>query len=179
MNNLKHAWQFVFESLEYPLDLSYICHINQVVGSNLIYGAGYLRKIPVRMGGTSWAPEMPDKWKIEAELKDVLKIASPTERAIVLMLWAMRRQMFPDGNKRTAMLAANQIMLKAGSGILSVPVEEQDRFTEMLVKYYETSDMTELKQFVYDICVDGVDFPPIEQELPQPSMKKNNQDMER
>ena len=77
------------------------------------------------------------------------------------------------------MLAANQIMLKAGSGILSVPVEEQDRFTEMLVKYYETSDMTELKQFVYDICVDGVDFPPIEQELPQPSMKKNNQDMER
>jgi len=178
VNNLKHAWQFVFETLEYPLDLAYICHVNQVVGSNLIYGAGYLRKIPVRMGGTSWAPDMPDQWKIQAELKEVLSVASPTERAIVLMLWAMRRQMFPDGNKRTAMLAANQIMLKAGCGILSVPVEEQDKFTEMLVKFYESSDMTDLKLFVYDRCIDGADFPPIEQEPPQFPPQKTNHDRE-
>ena len=175
----KHAWQFVFESLEYPTDLSYICHINQVVGANLIYGAGYLRKIPVRMGGTSWAPEMPDKWKIQDELKAVLTVASPTERAIELMLWAMRRQMFPDGNKRTAMLAANQIMLQNGCGILSVPIDEQDKFTEMLVKFYESSDMTALKQFVYDICVDGVDFPPLEQETPKAPKKYTNWGTER
>lgn len=179
VNNLKHAWQFVFESLEYPMDLSYICHINQVVGANLIYGAGYLRKIPVRMGGTSWAPEMSDKWKIQEELKAVLTVASPTERAIELMLWAMRRQMFPDGNKRTAMLAANQIMLQNGCGILSVPVEEQNKFTEMLVKFYESSDMTALKQFVYDICVDGVDFPPLEQETPKAPKKYTNWGTER
>ncbi len=179
VNNLKHAWQFVFESLEYPMDLSYICHINQVVGANLVYGAGYLRKIPVRMGGTSWASEMPDKWKIQEELKAVLTVASPTERAIELMLWAMRRQMFPDGNKRTAMLAANQIMLQNGCGILSVPVEEQNKFTEMLVKFYESSDMTALKQFVYDICVDGVDFPPLEQETPKAPKKYTNWGTER
>lgn len=179
VNNLKHAWQFVFDSLDYPLDLSYICHINQVVGSNLIYGAGYLRKIPVRMGGTSWAPEMSDKWKIQEEIRAVLKIASPTERAIELMLWAMRRQMFPDGNKRTAMLAANQIMLQNGCGILSVPLEEQDKFTEMLVKFYESSDMTALKQFVYDVCVDGVDFPPLEQERQAAFPKRGRRDPER
>lgn len=179
VNNLKHAWQFVFESLEYPLDLSYICHINQVVGANLIYGAGYLRKIPVRMGGTSWAPEMPDKWKIQEELKAVLTVASPTERAIELMLWAMRRQMFPDGNKRTAMLAANQIMLQNGCGILSVPVEEQDKFTEMLVKFYESSNMEALKQFVYDCCVDGADFPVLEQERPKAPHRFTRQDRER
>ena len=179
VNNLKHAWQFVFESLEYPTDLSYICLIYQVVGANLIYGAGYLRKIPVRMGGTSWAPEMPDKWKIQDELKAVLTVASPTERAIELMLWAMRRQMFPDGNKRTAMLAANQIMLQNGCGILSVPIDEQDKFTEMLVKFYESSDMTALKQFVYDICVDGVDFPPLEQETPKAPKKYTNWGTER
>ena len=179
VNNLKHAWQFVFESLDYPMNLSYICHINQVVGANLVYGAGYLRKIPVRMGGTSWASEMPDKWKIQEELKAVLTVASPTERAIELMLWAMRRQMFPDGNKRTAMLAANQIMLQNGCGILSVPVEEQNKFTEMLVKFYESSDMTALKQFVYDICVDGVDFPPLEQETPKAPKKYTNWGTER
>lgn len=179
VNNLKHAWQFVFESLEYPMDLSYICHINQVVGANLIYGAGYLCKIPVRMGGTSWAPEMPDKWKIQEELKAVLTVVSPTERAIELMLWAMRRQMFPDGNKRTAMLAANQIMLQNGCGILSVPVEEQDKFTEMLVKFYESSDMKALKQFVYDCCVDGADFPVLEQERPKAPHRFTRQDRER
>ena len=158
VNNLKHAWQFLFDSLDYPMDLSYLCHLNQVVGSNLIYGSGYLRKIPVRMGGTSWVPDMP-----------ILAIESATERAITLMLWSMRRQMFPDGNKRTSMLAANQVMIQNGCGIISVPIEEQGAFTEKLVRFYETNDMTDIKSFVYDRCTDGTDF---EAEIEPPSPER-------
>ena len=167
VNNLKHAWQFLFDSLDYPMDLPYLCHLNQVVGSNLIYGSGYLRKIPVRMGGTSWVPDMPIESMIKEELADVLAIESATERAITLMLWSMRRQMFPDGNKRTSMLAANQVMIQNGCGIISVPIEEQGAFTEKLVRFYETNDMTDIKSFVYDRCTDGTDFE-AEIELPSP-----------
>lgn len=172
VNNLKHAWQFLFDTLDYPMDLAYLCHINQVVGANLIYGSGYLRKIPVRMGGTTWVPDMPIESMIKEELADILSIPSATERAITLMLWSMRRQMFPDGNKRTSMLAANQVMIQNGCGIISVPIEEQGVFTEKLVAFYETNDMSALMNFVYDRCIDGADFEPIKEQV-SPDRFKN------
>ena len=42
VNNLKYAWQLVFEGVDRPIDVACICRLNQVVGSNLIYGSGYL-----------------------------------------------------------------------------------------------------------------------------------------
>lgn len=164
VNNLKHAWQFLFDSLDYPMDLAYLCHLNQVVGANLIYGSGYLRKIPVRMGGTTWVPDMPIESMIKEEMADILSMESATERAITLTLWSMRRQMFPDGNKRTSMLAGNQVMIQNGCGIISVPIEEQGTFTEKLVRFYETNDMEDLKAFVYDRCIDGTDFEPVQEQ---------------
>ena len=44
VNNLKRAWQFVLDNLDYPADFNYICRINQLVGGdNLLYGAGFIR----------------------------------------------------------------------------------------------------------------------------------------
>lgn len=166
VNNLKHAWQLVFERVDRPIDITYICRLNQVVGSNLIYDSGYIRKVPVRMGGTSWVPDMPIESQIKEELQDIMDIPAATDRAITLMLWSMRRQMFPDGNKRTSMLAANQVMIQNGCGAISVPIEKQDRFKELLVRFYETNDMSALKTFVYDDCIDGVDFPKEQERRP-------------
>lgn len=67
INNLKHAWQFIFDSIEYPIDYPYICKINQYVGSNLIHDAGFIRKYPVSIGGTLWKPELPIESKIKYE----------------------------------------------------------------------------------------------------------------
>ena len=121
---------------------------------------------------------MPIESLIKEELDDILKIESATERAITLMLWGMRRQMFPDGNKRTSMLAANQIMIQNGCGIISIPIDRQGEFIEKLVRFYETNEMDSLKTFVYNHCIDGVDFEPI-QEQPttreQFTSKKRNQ----
>lgn len=50
---------------------------------------------------------------------------SKTEQAINVMLWVMQRQMFIDGNKRTAMLIANKLMIENGCGIISIPIEKQ------------------------------------------------------
>ena len=32
-------------------------------------------------------------------------------------------------------------------------------FGEKLTKYYETNDMSDLKQFIYDKCISGIVFP--------------------
>lgn len=159
VNNLKHAWQFVLDNVEYPADYSFICQVNRLVGGdNLVYNAGFLRQVPVSIGGTSWKPEMPIEAKIKEELAEIQQIQNATEQAITLMLYLMRRQMFLDGNKRTAMLAANKVMIAGGCGIISVPIEYQPAFMEMLVKFYETNEQEAIANFVYDRCIDGIDF---------------------
>jgi prophage maintenance system killer protein len=159
VNNLKYAWQFVLDNLECPAGYPYICKINQLVGGdNLIINAGFLRRMPVSIGGTTWKPDIPLESQIKEEIEEINKINGATEKAIVMMLYLMRRQLFLDGNKRTAMLAANQIMISSGCGIISVPIENQPNFTEMLVYYYESGDSEALKEFVHGHCIDGIDF---------------------
>ena len=72
------------------------------------------------------------------------------------MLWIMRRQMFIDGNKRVAMLFANKIMIDNGCGIITISQENQPTFLEKLIKFYETGDNVDLKQWIYDNCIDGM-----------------------
>ena len=162
VNNLKHAWQFVLENLSYLIDYPYICKINQLVGgNNLITNAGFLRNVPVTKGGTSWRLDIPIEPQIEEELSWIHHIENPTDRAITLMLYLMRKKMFLDGNKRTSMLAGNQVMISSGCGVISVPIEQQRDFTTMLVQFYESDDMEPLKAFVYDYCIDGISFEPV------------------
>lgn len=156
VNNLKHAWQFILGTIEYPIDYPYICKINQYVGNNLFPNAGFIRNYPVPIGGTKWKPELPIESKIKEEIAIIKDISNPTEQAITMMLHLMRRQMFGDGNKRTSMLAANQIMISNGVGIISIPVELQRQFSKMLVEFYETNKMEDIKYFVYNSCIEGI-----------------------
>ena len=159
INNLKHSWSFVLENVDYPPDYPFICKINQIVGGDsLIANAGFVRNVPVSIGGTTWKPDLPIEAIIKEELADVLKIESPTERAITLMLYCMRRQMFLDGNKRTGMLAGNHVMIANGAGIITVPIEHQREFTGLLIEFYETNKINKISNFFYNKCIDGISF---------------------
>lgn len=156
INNLKHAWQFVLDNIDYQLDYPYVCKINQFVCSNLISNAGFIRNYPMSIGGTRWKPELPIESKIKEEINDIMQIENPTDRAITMMLSLMRRQMFGDGNKRTGMLATNQIMISNGVGVISIPIELQREFSNLLVNCYETNDMIEINDFIYNSCIEGI-----------------------
>lgn len=119
VNNLKHGWEFLFDTVDYPLDLRYVRQLNKEIGVGIVTNAGDLRNSDVSIGGTSWKPEIPIYEKIESEIQAIMNAdLSVTERAITIMLYIMRSQMFFDGNKRTAQLAANQIMIQGGAGVL-------------------------------------------------------------
>ena len=47
VNNLKHGWQFIFDTIDYPLDLRYIRQINLEVGNGIVTDAGNLRTAAV------------------------------------------------------------------------------------------------------------------------------------
>lgn len=160
INNLKHAWEFLFETLDYPIDYGYICKLHQFVGDHdLIYGSGYIRNYPVTMEGTKWVLHFKIESVIKEQLDAILKIENLLDRGITLMLYMMRKQMFGDGNKRVAMLAANQVLISHGQGVISVPIDKQAEFAKYLIDYYESGDMELIKKYVYDNCLDGVNFP--------------------
>lgn len=157
--NLKHAWQFVLENIDYLLDFKYLSQINKLVGDyGLVPLAGELRTADVKMGGTTWKPEMPMKEDIERNIHEISKIENTTDKALTMTLYLMRTQIFFDGNKRTAMMAGNQIMIQNGVGIISIPIEHQIKFREMLINFYETNSMQDIKAFLYKNCIDGIHF---------------------
>lgn len=142
------------------LDYDYktLCHIHKLVADKLVLDdeLGRIRTTP----GIKWKPQFPIESQIKEELEDLLNQLekTKTEIAIEIMLLVMRRQMFIDGNKRVAMLFANKIMIDNGCGIITIAQDDQPTFYEKLIKYYETGDMLDLKQWIYEHCIDGIDL---------------------
>lgn len=159
INNLKNSWKFLFDTIDYPCDFRYIKQMNQLIQIGLHPLSGQLRTADVSIGGTSWKPEIPIEEKVIDKITEIMSIQNVTERAIDMMLYLMRAQLFYDGNKRTAQLVANQILIQNGKGILAIPVDKQMDFLGNLVSFYETNDNTKIKSFVYDNAIDGLDIP--------------------
>lgn len=162
INNLKYAWQFILEEENASYNFNTICEIHKLVCDKLVLDndLGRIRTTPVNIGGTNWKPQFPIENQIKEELEALLNQINKTktEIAIEIMLWLMRRQMFIDGNKRVAMLFANKIMIDNGCGIITIANELQKDFFVKLIKYYETNDMEELKVWIYNNCIDGIDL---------------------
>lgn len=133
---LKHGWQMVFDTIDAPLDLDSI------------------KKLHLIIGRTS---SVPVQNKVEEAISSILSSDREwTERALDLMLYLTKSQLFYDGNKRIAMLAANKLLIQHGCGVLSVSQDRLEKFFTLLVSYYEDDARAEeLKEFLYNECLDG------------------------
>ena len=162
INNLKYAWEFILENKDIKSDYNTLCYIHKLTVDKLVLeqNLGKLRTTPVNIGGTTWKPDFPIESKIKEELEELLseQDKTTTEIAIEVMLYIMRRQMFIDGNKRVAMLFANKIMIDNGNGIISIAQDKQAEFYEKLIKYYETGDSTDIKNWIYETSIDGIEL---------------------
>ena len=162
INNLKYSWQFILENDSIDYDFKTLCHLHKLTCDKLVLdqNLGKLRTTPVNIGGTTWKPQFPIESQIKEELERLLNQPekTKTEIAIEVMLWIMRRQMFIDGNKRVGMLFANKIMIDNGCGIITISQENQPTFFEKLIKFYESGDNTDLKQWIYETSIDGIDL---------------------
>ena len=162
INNLKYSWQFILENDRIDYDFKTLCHLHKLTCDKLVLdqNLGRIRTTPVNIGGTSWKPQFPIESQIKEELERLLNqpFKTETEIAIEIMLWIMRKQMFIDGNKRVAMLFANKIMIDNGCGIITISQEDQSTFFEKLIKFYETGDNTDLKEWIYETSIDGINL---------------------
>lgn len=74
------------------------------------------------------------------------------------MLYGMRSQLFWDGNKRTSTICANKIMIENGAGIIKIPDDKVEEFNSLLSEFYTTNERAKIEQFIYDNCIDGIEF---------------------
>jgi len=102
-------------------------------------------------------PKLPSEVNYDEELKEINKIENPLDYALEVFLWIQKSQMFIDGNKRTANLIANHEFIKNGLGIISIPPEFTGTYKQKLVDFYETGNSEEIKQFLYENCLDGIE----------------------
>lgn len=158
ITNLKRAWQTVLNDIHCPINLEYICKIHSEIARDEALEWGKLRTGTVYISGTDYVPPIPNETSVKNELEELLKITKPTERAIKVMLWGMKSQLFWDGNKRTSMLIANKIMIENGCGVISVPNEKLQEFNERLCDFYSNDSLAQISKFVYDECIDGLDL---------------------
>ena len=153
--NLKHAWEFILNKnvIQSPTNFSLLCEINKLVQEGFYYGAGKIRSTPVSIGGTEWKPELPIESVIKEELEDIfnsdLKVM---DKAVELLLYTTKKQIFIDGNKRTAVIFANHYLISRGIGIIVIPSEKVEEFKTLLINYYEGKDEKKIRVFLKKEC---------------------------
>lgn len=151
--NMKRAWQFLLDNLDYGNSLALLREYNKIVGELLFSYAGEIRTLPVQMGVTAWMPEMPHSGIIIEDLEQIEQIADAELKALKYFCYVARSQMFIDGNKRVAQLIANKVLIQEDVGIFQVPIEKLEEFKEILIRFYETGDDSKIIHFMKEFCV--------------------------
>lgn len=153
--NLKHAWEFILNKNVILSDTNYplLCQINRFVEEGFYYTAGKIRSVPVTIGGTNWKPDLPIESVIKEELEEILnKKKNDVDKAIELLLYTMKKQIFIDGNKRTSVIYSNHYLISKGKGIIVIPAELTNEFKDLLIPYYEGKDTKKIKEFIKEKC---------------------------
>ena len=157
--DLKHAWEFILNKnvISSETNFSLLCEINKMVEEGFYYTAGKIRNVPVSIGGTKWIPDLPIESVIKEELEEILrKEINEVDKAIELLLYTMKKQIFIDGNKRTSVIFINHYLISKGKGIIAIPAELTEEFKDLLIPYYEGKDTNKIKRFIKEKCYMGI-----------------------
>ena len=153
--NLKHAWEFILNKNVIVSDTNFalLCEINKMVEEGFYYSAGKVRNVPVIIGGTTWKPDFPIESVIKEELEVIFNNKmDDVDRAVEILLYIMKKQVFIDGNKRTSVIFCNHYLISKGKGIIAIPVELTEEFKDLLIHYYEGQDEEKIKKFIKEKC---------------------------
>lgn len=153
--NMKHAYEFVFDTLTEPIDIMYLRELHKILGENLIYDCGILRTYNVSIGGTNWKPELPDYDNVKDCLLRINNLSNAEAKAIAYLCYITKSQLFSDGNKRLAQLITNKVLIENGVGIFKIPYEE-DTWRVLLVDYYETDNANALCKYLSNECIERI-----------------------
>lgn len=155
INQLTDGWLEMLNHYSNTLTLIMEQNINKIVARDTAAFPGYLRNGTnnVETDQGDFNPPMIFEATEQNYLQQLLKSnQSATNKALTLMYHNMRQQLFYDGNKRTAIIIANKIML---AGLICLPLEIWSIWQHKLTEFYFTNDMPSIKLWTYQNCILG------------------------
>ncbi|GAD16477.1 filamentation induced by cAMP protein fic [Lentilactobacillus otakiensis DSM 19908 = JCM 15040] len=156
--NLKKGLEYVMAHSE-PFTVDVCKTINGIVAAEDALDPGQIRSGNVQIGGVEYVPQVPNPDEVKAFIQQIMDDdISATDKALKIMYYMMRHQIFWDGNKRTAVLSANYILINAGAGIVNINENQLETFNTLLSSYYETDDSQTIIRWTYDNCLYGIEF---------------------
>ncbi len=155
--NMRDAWRYLLSSIDEPVNVEYMCRLNEFIARNEALKWGVLRGGSVGISGCDYIPPIPEYETMKRELEAILsQDNTATGIALDVFAWGARGQFFWDGNKRTSLTMANKIMVSQGVGMLTIQDKHMERFNELLLAYYNSGDASELKLFMYESAIQGM-----------------------
>lgn len=155
--NMREAWRFILNTLDEPINATYVRELNKICGNGLIYGCVMFRESIVTITGTSYVPPIPQYADIASQLRELGGMNDYIDKGIKYFEYLAKALLFVDGNKRLAQLIANKVLIADGVGILKIPDTKVTEFFNVLVDYYETGSY-KLYNYLLNECLQLVSF---------------------
>jgi len=161
--NLKTGFELLLNGIQEPL-LETSKRINRIVAAEDALFPGEIRTGGVEVSTIQgrYVPPMLTEDEVNNQYGEIMnQEISETEKALRLFLFISKNQIFWDGNKRTALLTANQIMFSQGLGLLSVPESVFAKFNELLSMYdnsNQSSNESKILSFIHEECIYGIRY---------------------
>ena len=148
--NHKEAFEFVHDNKKrfHALTRANLEQLHGIIVKDLSVGTG-LRQKPVGVTGSKYRPLdniHPIKEAVEALASAISRASTPYTKALLALIGISYIQPFEDGNKRTARLMANALLLAYGSAPLSYRSVEEKDYREATLVFYELNSIVPFKK---------------------------------
>lgn len=148
--NHKDALSFVLDNPDYlkELTVSHIEDIHQLLTKDLSIDKG-LRRHRVGITGTNYHP-LDNEFQIREAMRDACELINSKsnifEKALLTLVLLSYIQPFSDGNKRTARITSNAILIANGYCPLSFRSVDSIDYKKAMLIFYEQNNLYAFKQ---------------------------------
>ncbi|MHC1702808.1 MAG: Fic family protein [Tenuifilaceae bacterium] len=148
--NHKEALDFIIENPDYlsPLTISRIEDIHSILIKGLAVDKN-IRKRRVGISGTNYRP-LDNEFQITEALSNMCEIVNRKEnifeKALLILVLISYIQPFSDGNKRTARIVSNAVLLHNKYCPISFRTVDSVEYKKAMLLFYEQNNITSFKE---------------------------------
>lgn len=157
--NIKKTWMMLLDTIrsnKFEVTKKMFNKVNYLIAREEAIEWGKFRTGKVSIAGTNIynAPDFKELDNIfDTELNIISDGFNPVEKAIRIFLWGTLNQFYWDGNKRTARIMANGILINSGIGIFNIKTIDILEFNRLMLEFYETRMADNIVKFLFEKCI--------------------------
>jgi Fic family protein len=152
--NHKDALDFLLQHIDYlsQLSIAKIENIHSILVKELGVNKN-IRKRRVGISGTNYKP-IDNEFQIREALNDMCMLVNKRviifEKALLILILLSYIQAFTDGNKRTARIVSNAVLLSNGYCPISFRTIDSVEYKKAMLLFYEQNNITAFKKIFID-----------------------------